>query len=324
MLQIDSANSLAKDPFGANIVDYAIAYDMNYLLSEIKPVLVSEINESRWLAHVWNLAGSRNLGNVSAEYESFFGDDTIRIARSALSYLNHWKYKKFTPRGESENSHPLNKMNMNILERTLLRLYKKEKFDGLKIPEKPIMLKQRWFEHAAYVVFGRGDRVMKCNRGEDCGASGVRVYKMPAWNSNALPMTFSSIERTDKFMNQPEFYQWLHLSHSKDIAQKKQSIKNCASESGKAAINALFIDEALETFPDENVALTKAKFVYKDYTVFMRMRALKDYLEQSENYDVSLLTRIKEKVADLEKRKPLWAGQTAKLLDLFKKHNISC
>ncbi|HSX13233.1 MAG TPA: hypothetical protein VLE96_02290, partial [Chlamydiales bacterium] len=167
--------------------------------------------------------------------------------------------------------------------------------------------------------------IMKCNRGEDCGVSGVRIFKMPEWNDNMLPLTFNSLKITDKFMNSSDFDQWLYLSHSKDIVQKEQPIGNCPSESGKAAINALFIDEALETYPDEETALEKAKLVYKDYTVFMRMKALEDYLERSRrHYDISLLNRIKEKIIDLEKRKPLWAGQTAKLLDLFKKHNISC
>lgn len=319
LLHMDS--SLVKDQFGANILDYVMAYKTYDILDCINPVPVSPIEEAKWLANVWGLDGITTFGDVSANCAGFLGQKAVtRIARSALAYLYRWELNQSQT---SEESHPLKRMNFKSITNSLDALYrKKETLTAIQL-NLPTIIKACWKDHSAYVFFGRNNRVMKCNRGSECGVSGVRIYKSESDDDIMLEYAHNELKTTNKFMNSTSFDQDLQLTHLRDVVQKKQPIGNCPSESGKAAVYALFIDEAFETYSDEEKALEKAKFVYKDYTVFMRMRALKDYLEQSKHYDISLLSRIKEKAIDLERRKDLWKGQSAEILALFKENNIT-
>lgn len=322
LFQINKGNNFAADRFGANIVDYAIAYKMDDKcrnLGQPFSILFSEIREASWLAQIWNLDGVVRYGDVRSECDGFEGKDgATRIAHSASSYLKHWKKHRSE---KAEESHPLKKMDTDLMRSILAALSVENRVSIAFTLKTPAFVQVAWEDHAAYVFFGRKHRVMKCNRGEECGVPGVRWYM--SWEDiTAQKVVQDKLRKVNKYMNSSDFDQELRLQHIFDFRQKEQPMKNCTSESGKAAVYAMFIDEALEAFPDGTQALNHAKAVYKDCIVFMKMKALEDYLKSSKHYDINLLNRIKEKITDLEKRKDLWKGQTAEVVNLFAKHHV--
>ncbi|HSX13232.1 MAG TPA: hypothetical protein VLE96_02285 [Chlamydiales bacterium] len=323
LIQINRGNNFASDRFGANIVDYAIAYEMDDKcrnLDQLFSILFSEIREAKWLAQIWNLDGIVRYEDVSSNCDGFEGKDGVpRIAHSAISYLKHWKKYRSE---KADASHPLKKMDTDLMRSTLAALSVENSRSITLTLKTPAFVKTEWEKHAACAFFGRKNRVMKCNRGAECGVPGVRMYM--SWEDiTAQKVVQDKLRKVNKYMNSSDFDQELRLRHVVDFVQKEQPMGNCVSESGKAAVYAMFIDEALQAFPDGTQALNHAKAVYKDCTVFMKMKALEDYLKSSEHYDINLLNRIKEKTLDLEKRKDLWKGKSAEVLSLFKKNNIT-
>jgi hypothetical protein len=314
-----NVNYFVKDDFNANIVDYIIAYEMFDILDRIGTVPVSEIQETKWLAHVWGLDGTIGLGELSSIYTGFIGKEGVyRISSMALNYLVLWKY--YAEKNNKINAdHPLNEMDVEQLKLPLLALRdKKDTLSLIKTNQRAIV-KTLWNEHAAYVFFGKKQRVMKCNRGSECGVPGVRMYKMTKVVN--LGFVHNQLKTSEKFMNSKDFDTCLGLVHLRDIIQKGQTIANCSYKSGQAAVKALFTDVALETFSER--AFQKANFVYKDYTVFSRVSTLKKYLQRSKHPDLLLLKRIQAKASDLENRKDLWKGRSAEVNDILAQNNIT-
>jgi hypothetical protein len=316
------ANIQATDNLELTVADYADLFDDQQIREKIyEQGFFSELTESAWLAHIWNICGTKEFGEITFEYAGF---DTIlaskRIVESVQSFLESAAFK------ERLNQTPaIKKMNLDELHIALQTIYENYKRTPQKIVENiqkgtTQVVPSNWDLHLATVIFGRKHRVMKGNRGTKSKSPGIEILEMQ--NDKHLLKVVNGLKsegRISRSMFRSEMDRCLQLVPQKTILQKHQVGGFCACKSNQSAVYASFYDQALETFPeDEQFALDCAVLMYKDWVFYARFEALENYLKISRKPDQELLDKIVAKSADLESRKPRWQGQNAVVIQIIR------
>jgi hypothetical protein len=247
-----------------------------------------EVIETKFLAHLFEIDGiSRGVS-----YEGF----NRFLAAQKLTDLSREFFadKKYA----EELGKYLNEEDIWAINETLLRaprILSREELTQLHKKGKTVLLFTGWHEHITAVLV-RGNRLIKCNRGDGSLISGLEIFEIK--NSDQLiEMLLELQENGSREEGEALFCtslnETLALSQEEDpISLTEQHKGICGWYSAQAAFLAVIYERLLEKGVTKEVAKSNAHAVYELWKADMQERGLRKYLEGSSNPDRVLLRII--------------------------------